>query len=100
MIYVKKHTSGNKVVVGVCDSDLVGKKFTEDGKALSISEFFFKGELVDKEKAAIVINSAHSINIIGKEAIEICLDLGLVLKGDIFTIAEVPYAIIFEIGEE
>lgn len=100
MIYIKKHILGNKIVVGVCDSDLVGKKFVEGEKALNISEFFFKGEIYDKEKAADVINSAYSLNIVGKKAIEICLDLGIVSKENIFTISNVPYALIFEINEK
>ncbi len=45
MIYVKKHFSGYKIVVGVCDSDLIGKKFSADGMAIAISEHFFKGDM-------------------------------------------------------
>lgn len=100
MIYVKKHFSGNKIVVGVCDSDLIGKKFSQDGKAITVSEHFFKGEIVSKEKAAALIEEAHSINVIGKEAIEICLDLGVISKENVFSIDNVPYAIIFEMNPE
>lgn len=98
--YFKRHISGEKVVVGICDSELVGRKFSENGMALNVSEYFFKGELADEGKIAEIVKNAGSLNLIGKKIIEICIDLGVVERENVQEISSIPYALVFNIGKD
>lgn len=100
MIYAKKHFTGHKVVVGICDSDLIGKKFEEGEKCISVSEIFFKGEIVGKENLLEFVKGAASLNIVGKEAVETCIDLKLVGRESVLSVDSVPYAVVFELEED
>ncbi len=97
MLYIKMHISINKSILAVCDSELVGKKCSEEEKCLMISEYFYKGELVDEEKAVIEMRKADSLNIVGKKAVELAIKEGILSKENVFLIDDVPYALVFEL---
>lgn len=98
MFYYKRHDSGEKIITAICDSNLIGKKFVEGEKCILVSEYFFKGELVDNNVIAEIVAKAESLNVIGKNAVEICIDLGVVNKENVAFISSVPYTIVFELG--
>lgn len=95
MLYIKMHISETKRMLAVCDSELVGKKCSEEEKCLTVSEYFYKGELVNDEKAVIEMKKADSLNIVGKNAVELAIHEGLISKENVFLIDDVPYALVF-----
>lgn len=97
MLYVKTHISHTKKIVAVCDSELAGKKCSEEEKCLTVSEYFYKGELVDEERAVLEMRKADSLNIVGKKAVELAIKEGIISKENVFLIDEVPYALVFEL---
>ncbi len=94
MIYVKVHRSRESKVVAMCDEGMIGKRFEEKGLCLDVNERFYKGRLVDSDKARNYLHNADSANIVGKEAVDIALDLGIVSRKSIIIIKNVPHAIV------
>jgi len=44
-----------RIIVSICDSGLIGKKFEEGDKQLDIKESFYAGEEVDEKKAVEIL---------------------------------------------
>jgi hypothetical protein len=82
----------NKVVVAVCDSELLGKKFEEGNKQLDMTSDFFKGEEKDDLAIGDLIRNADSVNLVGEKAVKTGIDEGVVEEGHVKKIAGIPYA--------
>jgi len=94
---VKIHDSYRRVVA-VCDSDLIGKKFEEGKMQLDVRENFYSGEEVDELKLIEIlkreVNNYATFNIVGKEAVRVALECGVIIEGNIGKVDEVPFALV------
>ena len=96
MIKIKFHEAYRKIVA-VCDSDLVGKKFTEGKLQLDIKESFYSGDEVKDEKEALELLRCAQVddatfNFVGKKSIEIGLKAGVIGKEGIIKVQGIPHA--------
>lgn len=98
---VKKHISHEgKVIVAICDSDLLGKKFEENDLQLDLRANFYKGEEVSGKELLSIVKDAHILNIVGEKSIEFALKNNLIKKEKILRIKDVPYAqVLIVMGE-
>ena len=96
-MWVKIHSSSRKVVA-ICDENLLGKKFTEGIKLLQITESFYKGELMSKEKTFELMkyefNEGSTFNIVGKESIKVAVKAGIINKEDVSKVNNIPFVLI------
>ncbi len=96
-MFIKTHEAYRKIVA-LCDSDLIGKTFTEDIKQINITENFFKGEEKNKEETIEFLKDMEkedaTFNIVGKESVECALIAGIISKDGIITIDNVPVALV------
>jgi uncharacterized protein len=96
-IYIKIHKS-YRWVVALCDDDLIGKTLEEGKFYLNISEGFFKGEKYDYRKLKSLIYDClredATFYIIGKNAVNICMELGIVQREGISKINGIPLSLI------
>lgn len=97
MIYIRVHASDNGPIVAMCDSGLVGKVLHSGETTLDLKIYstFYVGRLVDKAEALEILKSTakiYSANIVGEEAVGIALDAGIIDKGNVLHIGDVPYA--------
>ena len=101
MIYIKIHHTDNGEMVGMCDSSLIDKILIEGEVEINIKDYsdFYKGELVDMEKACGMLKPEriYSANIIGTESVEAAIKSKVILKESIKKINKVPYANAFKI---
>jgi len=85
-------------VVAICDSELLGKTFTEDEYQLDIKESFYKGERLDKEDVLKTIKDMAledaTFNIVGERAVQTAIEAGIINKKSVGKIAGIPYALI------
>lgn len=97
MISIKIHRS-YRIVVAVCDSDLIGKKFEEGKRQIEIKEYFFKGDELNEEKAIKTMITQRyedaTFNIVGKESINAALKAGIISKEGVAKIQGVPFTLI------
>ena len=85
-------------IVVICDSNLIGKQFSEGKFQLNITEEFFKGEEKTKQETAEIMKTMAkedaSFNIVGKESTKTALESGIINKEGIKTIRDVPFALV------
>ena len=97
-ILVKVHES-YRMVVAVCDSDVFGRKLVgEDNMVLDVSGKFFDGNSmsVGKAREEIMRCAAEdaTFNFVGREAVDLALELGLVRDEGVLEIDSVPVALV------
>lgn len=97
MIYVKINKTENRDIIAVCDSDLIGKKFSENDLVLDITERFYKGKIMGEKEVIELLENAQNINLVGKDSINLALKSGIIEKENVIYIKKIPHAIIFEI---
>ena len=90
---VKIHkTEGNKMVLAVCDSDLLNKKFEEGEKQLDLTSDFYKGEEKSNKEVCDLMRNSYIINLVGEKTIGLALKEGLIDKDHIKKIDNISYA--------
>ena len=88
---VKLHkTPEGRIILAVCDSDLVGKCFEEDGLQLDLTSDFYKGREGDKKRVLELFKVAHIINLVGEKSVELGRKEGIVQK--VIRIKGIPHA--------
>lgn len=75
------------LVLAVCDKELLGKTI----EGVTISEKFYKGELVGEEKLKEKLKNAKNINLFGKNCIDVAIELKMAQKDSCLIIGEVPH---------
>ena len=92
-MYLKVHNAGlGRVIVAVCDTELIGKTFTEGDLQLTVSEKFYKGDDLEEDKVLVIMKTAPNVNIVGKKAIKLALKARIIIEDNILTVEGVPYA--------
>jgi uncharacterized protein len=94
---VKIH-KGTRMIVAICDSDLFGKKFEEGNKQLDLTTGFFEGDEMTVEEVKEVVRDCSMedacFNVVGKESVGICKELGLIKEEGVIEIDGVPLGLI------
>ncbi|MFH1849784.1 MAG: DUF424 family protein [archaeon] len=75
---VKLHKSHDKkVIVAVCDSDLIGKKFEENGVQLDCASGFYAGKEAGSDELIRLVRGAYIVNAVGKKSIRVLKAAGI-----------------------
>ncbi len=89
------HNGPHGRVVALCDSNLLGKTFTEGKIVLNVSERFYKGEEVTEKEILPMLKGDDVLNIVGEESCNFAIKHKLVDKDNIKTIGGIPHAQVF-----
>ena len=85
-------------VVAICDKELIGKKFEEEGFQLDVKNNFFNGDEVSEEEAVEIMRNKRAedatFNIIGKKAVKAALIAGVISENEVGSIRNVPFALV------
>lgn len=92
MIVNVHKTADGKKIVAICDSNLLGKKFEENGLQLDLTVDFYKGSELSEEETRKVIKNAYIINVIGEESILFLAKERIIDKDNIIKIKKIPHA--------
>ena len=84
-----------KIMLNICDANLLGKKIIQDELTIHISKSYYGDRFVDKEEAEILLKNSSIINMVGKETISLSVELGIGSKNGIKTFSNIPFLIIF-----
>ncbi len=94
---VKIHKS-YRDVVGICDKELIGKKFEEGKFQLDIKDSFFNGKELNSEEAEEMLRDMSAedatFNIIGQKSTQLALKVGIIGQEGIGTIDNIPFALV------
>ena len=87
-----------RVVVGICDSDLLGKYFEEGIRQLNVRENFYNGEEVEEPDLIVQMQDLAredaTFNITGQESCQAALKAGIIDKEGIKQIQGIPFALV------
>lgn len=92
MISMKIYRQGKDILVSACDEHLLGKKFKEGKMQIDASKHFYDGERVDAKTLGAYLKEATIANLVGKEAVECAMKMGLVSQTSVLRIKGVPHA--------
>ena len=89
----KEHIhSDGRVVIAVCDKELIGKKFSEGDKQLDFTSDFYKGKEMSPLLIGDMLRNADSANLAGHKSTQLGLEEGIIEKDQIITIDGIPFA--------
>jgi len=94
---VKIHKS-YRYVVAICDSNLIGKEFEDNHRAIKMNPHFFQGDEKTEEEVLEIIENAEAedanFNIVGKQSIATALKTGIIKQEGITEIKGIPIALV------
>lgn len=96
-MFFKIHKS-YRVVVAICDSDLVGRYFEEGMFQLDVKESFYRGQEAPEEEIAKLMKrwsvEDSTFNIVGEKSVSLAIELGLIAGEGIKRIQNIPFAMV------
>lgn len=86
-------------IVAICDSELLGKNFEEEGFQLDVKESFYKSDKKFSEEEVLKIIKDMAIedatfNIVGEKSIGLAINAGIIHKEGIKKIKGIPFAMV------
>ncbi len=94
---VKVSNYQKKLMLNICDVELLGKQISQDELNLKISESYYGEKLVDLEEAKSLLQNSSIINMVGKNTVSLSIELGIGSESGIKTISDIPFLIIFKV---
>ena len=94
-IFLKKHIDGKRIVIAAADEEIIGKEFRENNKKLSVTNTFYRGELLEIEKAIEILKNAKNLNIVGHQIVNAAIKAKIIHELGVLTIQGIPHAIKF-----
>ena len=92
MISIHVYKQGNDLLIGACDEELLGKKFSEGKFRLDVSKKFYGGSRITVEALKKYLQDATIANLVGEQAVKCAISLGLVDSSCILRIKGIPHA--------
>ena len=92
MFYYKIHESHAGYLLAACDKSICGKTLKDKNMEFFVNPRFYKDEEATKAKMKKIFNIASSANLIGKNIIQLALDLNAVDENNIIKINGIPHA--------
>jgi len=84
-------------MLNICDIELLGKTISKDELNMNISQSYYGEKLVDKEEAKSLLQNSSIINMVGKNAVSLSIELGIGSESGIKTISDIPFLIVFKV---
>ena len=87
-----------RVIVAICDTEIIGKHYEEGKAILDLKENFFKGD--EKPESEIIelmqdlAKEDATFNIVGKQSVQAALKAQIISKEGIKTVQDIPFALI------
>lgn len=89
---VKVHKRDDRTIVAVCDDNLLGQKFEEDGKQLDLTGEFYKGDVRSNKETGDLVRNADMVNLVGEESVKLGLEEGIIEEEQIMRVKGIPHA--------
>lgn len=87
-----------RLVVAVCDSELLGKRFEEENFQLDVKESFYKGEEKSEEETIELLKRMAledaTFNIVGENSVKAALEAGIINENSIGSVQGVQFALV------
>ncbi len=88
-----------ETLVNICEKELLGKSFKENGINLVVNSEFYGGEEVYLDYAFTFIEEATAVSLVGNTVVEEAIRRSLVDEDAVLTVEGVKFAQIYNIRE-
>jgi hypothetical protein len=83
-------------MLNICDEDVLGKVLKKDNLQINISKSYYGQRLVEKDEAENLMRDSSILNLVGKETIEMSINLKIGSRQGVKVIEDVPFLIVFK----
>ena len=90
--YVNVRRMGRRVLLAVCDAELLGKVLKDGKIRFDVRRDFYDGLRMSVEEAVDLMEQCTIVNMIGQNIVEKAVEKGLVHPDAILDISGVPHA--------
>ncbi|MFH1323142.1 MAG: DUF424 family protein [Methanobacteriota archaeon] len=91
-MYIKQYDTWGKLIVAVCDKEIIGKKFQEGEMTLMLETSFYKGAEASENEIKEALSCATIANIAGEKAIACAVECGCIDPDTVIFIDGIPHA--------
>ncbi|MBT3940874.1 DUF424 family protein [Candidatus Woesearchaeota archaeon] len=92
MFYYKIHESHAGYLIAACDKSICGKTLKSKGLEFHVNPRFYKDKTASPTQMKKLLQIASSANLIGKDVVQLAVDLGLIDKENVIKIQGIPHA--------
>jgi uncharacterized protein len=89
---VKRHISEGHILIAACDLELLGKTLEDRDLCLEVRDSFYGGEKVGPDILQSLLEMCTMANLVGKRAVAVATDLGIIDQDNVIIIKGVPHA--------
>jgi hypothetical protein len=89
---VKLHKKDHRTIVAVCDKELLGQLFEENGKQIDLRGDFYKGEEKSVQEIGDLMRNADGVNLVGDESIALGLQEGVIDQEQVMKVKGIQHA--------
>ena len=93
----KTHKAQGKTILAICDNGLLGKTFRFGKADFNVSESFYGGEKSGGEEILEKVGKADTVNVVGKEIVNLLIREGMVDEKCVLWMGDVPHVQIIRI---
>lgn len=83
--------------MAVCDRELLNTTLRHGEVSIQVSEWFYGNCPASEEAVAEALRKAGNINLVGKRAVRLAIELGLVTQAGCIMIGEIPHAQVYSL---
>jgi hypothetical protein len=83
-------------MLNICDKALIGKVLKKDNLQINISANYYGQRLVERDEAETLMKTSSIINMVGKDTIEMSIELKIGSLQGVKIIEDVPFLIVFK----
>jgi hypothetical protein len=94
--FVRTSNYQNSRMLNICDEDVLERVVKNNDVEIRISKSYYGQRLVDSMEAEDLMRKSSIINIVGKESVEMSIDLKIGSRAGIKVIDGVPFLIVFK----
>lgn len=90
-VFVNVIRQDNHVLVAACDAELLGKTLKFGKVDFKIQEEFYRGNLMDVDRAIDLVKTGTIVNLVGTNIVSLALEAGIIHPQAIIDISGVPH---------
>lgn len=97
MIVNERDTPDGRLV-SVCDENVLGETFENNGVPFEVTEEFYDGEPADEERVVASLARARVANIVGSNAVTLAVEHGFVEEANVLDLGGTTHAQLVRLG--
>ena len=86
----------DRVMLNICDADLLGRDLVEGDLSLRIRPSYYGGQMMGRQEAAGALRSASIVNMAGEGIVSLSTSLGVGAPGGVRSVCGVPFLIVLK----